>query len=311
MLKYTIKRVLLIFFTLFLILSLSFILIKCLPDYPPLDPNMSPELWAQMQSKWGYDKPILVQYGIWLKNVLFHWNWGVSTEYSVGTDTFAILTQFLPITMRINIVSFIIAMPLGVLFGIIAALRKNKTTDYIISFLVIIFISVPSFVIVTVMMLSAEKMGLPTQYRAADLVTAADLIIPVLALSFGPIATLTRYTRAELIEVLTSDFILLSRTKGLNRFHSTVRHALRNSMVPLVPIMINNFIGILFGSLVIERIYGVPGVGDILINSIATKDYNLTMTALAFYTIIGLFATLLVDLSYGIIDPRIRMGAGK
>lgn len=311
MLKYTIKRVLLIFFTLFLILSLSFILIKCLPDYPPLDPNMDPALWAQMQSKWGYDKPILVQYGIWLKNVLFHWNWGVSTEYRVGADTFAILTQFLPITMRINIISFIIAMPLGVLFGIIAALRKNKTTDYIISFLVIIFISVPSFVIVTIMMLSAEKMGLPTQYRAADLVTSADLIIPVLALSFGPIATLTRYTRAELIEVLTSDFILLSRTKGLNRFHSTVRHALRNSMVPLVPIMINNFIGILFGSLVIERIYGVPGVGDILINSIATKDYNLTMTALAFYTIIGLFATLLVDLSYGIIDPRIRMGAGK
>lgn len=311
MIKYTIKRIFLIFLTLFLILTLSFFLIKLLPDYPELDPKMDPALKLVMLQKEGLDKPIFVQYMMWLKNVMFHWNWGLSTKYRIGEDTFKILTQFLPLTMRINIVSFIIAIPLGVLFGIIAALRKNKVTDYIISFFVIIFISVPSFVIVTLMMLSAKKMGLPIQFRAADLVSAKDYIIPVLALSFGPIAALTRYTRAELIEVLTSDFILLSRTKGLNRFHSTVRHALRNSLVPLVPIVIGNFIGILFGSLVIERIYGVPGVGDILIQSIAIQDYNLTMTALAFYTIIGLVATLIVDLSYGLVDPRIRMGAKK
>lgn len=311
MVKYIIQRLILIFFTLFIILSLSFILIKLLPSYPPLDPNMDPQQWLNMQQKWGYDKPVFIQYLMWLRNVIFSWDWGVSTEYRLGADTFDILTQFLPVTMRLNIISFLLSMPLGVLFGIIAALRKNKPTDYIISFLVIIFISVPSFVIVTVMMLNANSLGLPTQYRAADLVTFKDLIIPVLALSFGPIATLTRYTRAELIEVLTSDFILLSRTKGLNRFHSTVRHALRNSMVPLIPIIIGNFIGILFGSLVIERIYGVPGVGDILIQSIGIKDYNLTMTALAFYTIIGLIATLIVDLSYGVVDPRIRMGARK
>lgn len=311
MVRYTLQRTVLIFVTLFIILSLSFILIKALPNYPPLDPSMDPQQHALILEKWGYDKPILVQYFYWLRNIVFHWDWGVSTEYRLGADTFQILTQFLPVTMRLNIISFIFSIPLGILFGIIAALRKNKLTDHVISFLVILFISVPSFVVVTFLMLSAADVGLPIQFRTPDLVNYKDYIIPVIALSVGPIATLTRYTRAELTEVITSDFMLLARTKGLNRFQSTVRHAFRNSLVPLVPIIINNFIGILFGSLVIERIYGVPGVGDILITSINIRDYNLTMTTLAFYTIISLFATLIVDLSYGVVDPRIRMGGRK
>src|SRR5690554_6416042 len=132
MVKYTIQRLILIFFTLFIILSLSFILIKLLPSYPPLDPNMDPQQWLNMQQKWGYDKPVFIQYLMWLRNVIFSWDWGVSTEYRLGADTFDILTQFLPVTMRLNIISFLISMPLGVLFGIIAALRKNKPTDYII-----------------------------------------------------------------------------------------------------------------------------------------------------------------------------------
>jgi oligopeptide transport system permease protein len=264
-----------------------------------------------MRKRWGYDKPLFVQYLYWLKNIIFHWNWGASTHKRIGENTFVILTEKLPITMQLNLMSLVFSIPLGLLFGIIAALRKNKPIDYIISVFVILFISIPSFVIVTVMMLNAANLGLPIQYRPSDQVTFADKIIPILSLSFGPIAVLTRYTRAELTEVLTSDFILLARTKGLNRFQSTVRHALRNSMIPLVPIIIGNFIGILFGSLVIERVYGVPGVAGILIESIELKDYNLTMTALAFYTIIGLIATLIVDLTYGIVDPRIRMGSRK
>ncbi|MCK9536044.1 MAG: ABC transporter permease [Bacilli bacterium] len=314
MVRYTIKRLFLIFITLFIILSLSFFLIKLLPDNNELQYLMNkvkPEDYALMRKQWGYDKPLFVQYLYWLKNVIFHWDWGVSTHYLLGRDTFEILTQFLPITMRLNLVSLVISIPLGLLFGIVAALRKNKPIDYIISVFVILFISIPSFVVVTMMMLSANDLGLPIQYRPSDMANYKDMIIPVLSLSFGPIAVLTRYTRAELIEVLTSDFILLARTKGLNRFHSTVRHGMRNSMVPLVPIIIGNFIGILFGSLVIERVYGVPGVAGILIESIGIQDYNLTMTALAFYTIISLVATLIVDLTYGIVDPRIRMGSRK
>lgn len=314
MIKYTGKRLVLVFITLFIILSLSFFLIKLLPENNEIQyflQNVKPEDYILMRKRWGYDKPLFVQYLYWLKNIIFHWNWGASTHKRIGENTFVILTEKLPITMQLNLMSLVFSIPLGLLFGIIAALRKNKPIDYIISVFVILFISIPSFVIVTVMMLNAANLGLPIQYRPSDQVTFADKIIPILSLSFGPIAVLTRYTRAELTEVLTSDFILLARTKGLNRFQSTVRHALRNSMIPLVPIIIGNFIGILFGSLVIERVYGVPGVAGILIESIDLKDYNLTMTALAFYTIIGLIATLIVDLTYGIVDPRIRMGSRK
>ena len=160
-------------------------------------------------------------------------------------------------------------------------------------------------------MISAKYFSLPPQWEASDILNWRHYIIPILALSLGPIAGLTRYARAELSEVLTSDFILLARTKGLNRFQTTVRHALRNSMVPLMPMIIGSFVGILSGSLILETIYGIPGVGGIFKASLDVQDYNLTMTILAFYTIIGLFAVLLTDLLYGVVDPRIRMGARK
>ena len=160
-------------------------------------------------------------------------------------------------------------------------------------------------------MINASNMGLPIQFRAADQANWKDYIIPIIALSVGPIASLTRITRAELTEVLTSEYLLLARTKGLNRFQATIRHALRNSLLPLVPSIIGSFVGIMFGSLVIEQIYGIKGVGGILLTAISETqpDHDLAMAALSFYTIIDLVTILIVDLAYGVVDPRIRMGA--
>ncbi len=273
------------------------------------DPKITREDAEQYGRSHGWDKPVVVRLFEWYKGVA-KGDWGVSVVYEVGTNPWIILTRFIPFTMSINIWALILSIPLGILFGIVAALRKNKPLDYGISVFVIIFISVPSFVFVTVLMISASKLGLPTQFRPMDMANWKDYVIPVVALAIGPIAGLTRYTRAELTEVLTSEYLLLARTKGLNRFQSTLRHALKNSMVPLVPIIISNFIGIMFGSLVIERIYGVKGIGGILLDAISetNPDHDLAMAALAFYTIIGLSTTLIVDLSYGLVDPRIRMG---
>jgi ABC-type dipeptide/oligopeptide/nickel transport system permease component len=317
MLKYTLKRIGLIFVTLFVILTLCYILIQMTTSfekrviiYRVSDPKISLEEAEKYGRDQGWDDPIMMKYFSWLGGVA-KGDWGVSVVYEVGQNPWVILTRFIPFTMSINIWSLLISIPIGFLLGIVAALRKNKPLDYIISFFVIIFISVPSFVFVTFMMINAANVGLPTQFRASDISNWQDYIIPVIALSVGPIASLTRYTRAELTEVITSDYLLLARTKGLNRFQSTIRHALRNSMVPLVPLIISNFIGIMFGSLVIEQIYGVKGVGGILLNSISetVPDHDLAMAALAFYTMIGLSTTLLVDISYGFVDPRIRMGA--
>ena len=317
MLKYTLKRIVLIFFTMFIILTLAYILIQLTTSfeervkfYQMSDPKISYEEAVIYGKKAGWDDPILIKSFTWIKGV-FTGNWGVSLVYEVGQNPWTILTRFIPFTISINIWPLLIATPLGFLFGIIAALRKNKPTDYIISLLVMICISVPSFVFVTLLMINASNMGLPIQFRAADQANWKDYIIPVIALSVGPIASLTRITRAELTEVLTSEYLLLARTKGLNRFQATIRHALRNSLLPLVPSIIGSFVGIMFGSLVIEQIYGIKGVGGILLTAISETqpDHDLAMAALSFYTIIDLVTILIVDLAYGIVDPRIRMGA--
>ena len=188
-------------------------------------------------------------------------------------------------------------------------------TYYLISTLVMVFISVPSYVYaLLVQYLLCFKLRLfPLQMNSGTDWLSWSMflsVIPaVLSLGFGSIAGLARYTRAELSEVLTSDFMLLARTKGLTRGQATVRHALRNSMVPIFPMILGEFIGILGGSFVIEKIFGVPGVGQLMINSITGRDYNVFMLLTAFYTLISLMTGLVIDLSYGFIDPRIRMGA--
>ena len=296
MLKYTLKRIVLILFTLFIILTIAYFLMQLTTSfeervkfYQMSDPKMSYEEAVIYGKKAGWDDPILIKYFNWIKGVI-KGNWGVSVVYEVGQNPWTILTRFIPFTISINIWPLLIATPLGFLFGIIAALRKNKPTDYIISLLVMICISVPSFVFVTLLMINATNMGLPIQFRAADQANWKDYIIPVIALSVGPIASLTRITRAELTEVLTSEYLLLARTKGLNRFQATIRHALRNSLLPLVPSIIGSFVGIMFGSLVIEQIYGIKGVGGILLTAISETqpDHDLAMAALSFYTIIDL-----------------------
>jgi ABC-type dipeptide/oligopeptide/nickel transport system permease component len=137
------------------------------------------------------------------------------------------------------------------------------------------------------------------------------MVIPVLSLTFGTVAGFTRYTRAELCEVMSSEFLLLARTKGLSKRQCVVRHALRNSMVPIVPMVIGEFIGILGGSMILEQLYGINGIGSLFIECISFKDWNVLLVDMATYTLIGLFANLFVDLSYGIVDPRIRMGASN
>ncbi|MFH0767556.1 MAG: ABC transporter permease, partial [Bacillota bacterium] len=211
-------------------------------------------------------------------------------------------------------------IPTGIGLGIWAALKKNKLTDHTISIGVIFFISVPSFVIATLLQYYVvyvfKWLDTPFVVANSDFVVdpirgLTSYIMPVLVLLIGSVAGLTRFSRAELTEVLTSEFMLLCRTKGLSKRQATIRHALRNAMVPIAPSIIGGFISILSGSLIIERIFRVPGIGGVYLDAFNNFDYPLIMALLMFYTIIGLTAGLIVDLSYGVIDPRIRMGAGK
>ena len=319
MAKYVLKRVLLMIFTLFVILTMCFVLIKLLPLPTPRAIGQDLQLIELRRQMMGYDKPILVQYFIFLKHVITDWNWGLGEQMYVAQDVWGIMVNRLPYTMVVNLYSILIAIPIGLAFGIYAALKKNKWQDHTISTMTMVLISVPSYVYSYVIQyFLCFKLGwFPLQVYAdsqAALLSAKmfySMMPAILALGLGVIAGLTRYSRAELSEVITSDFMLLARTKGLSKSQAISRHALRNAMVVILPMIIGEFIGIIGGSLIIEQMFGIPGVGKLYITSINMRDYNFFMLLTSFYTFIGLLSGIVIDISYGFIDPRIRMGSKK
>ena len=294
MLKYVLKRIVLMLFTFFVITTICFLLIKMLPQEMPTDKNLS----AQIQARWealGYNKPLLVQYGIYLKNIITKWDFGTSWYLERMKPVTEVMGKRLLPTVLVNFYSLIISIPLGILLGIIAAIRKNRWEDQVISVLIILFVSVPSYVYAFIVQyLFYSKWHIvdkPTILALDDAggsyLTWAmfkSMIPAIVSLSFGEIAGLCRFTRAELTETLTSDYMLLARTKGLTKGQATVRHALKNAMVPILPMIISSFIGILGGSMIIEQIFAIPGVGELYIKSIQQLDYDVFMLDSIFYT---------------------------
>ena len=317
MTKYVIKRILLMLFVLFVITTICFMLIRMLPRELPQDKNQAAVIAARWEAL-GYNKPLIEQYGIYLYNVFTEGDFGTSWYIQFREPALDVLTERLLPTVMVNLYSLIFSIPLGILLGIYAAVKKNKWQDSLISTSVMIFVSVPSYVYAfLVQYFLYFKLGwLPLNvYSLAEAGGSwftpkmfHSMIAPILALSFGTIAGLVRFTRAELTETLTSDYMLLARTKGLTRAQATTRHALKNAMVPILPMIISSFVGILGGSFIIEQIFSIPGVGQLYIKSINLFDYDVFMVDCVFYTFIGLLAGILVDISYGFIDPRIRMG---
>lgn len=321
MVKYVIKRLLLAALTLFVILSLCFILIKLLP-LPPV--NGTAETVAIIEARreaMGYYKPIIEQFFLFWGRIFTSFDWGIGETMYQTQDVMSIIGQRLPATIGVNVYSLVFSVPIGLLLGIFAAVKKNKWQDHIISVGVMIFISVPSFIVGFLVQyifcyklqwfdLSVNRidysLNIWSQIFSPSMFVS--MIPAIMSLSFGSIAGFTRYTRAELSEVLTNDYMLLARTKGLTRRQATVRHALRNAMVVIFPMILGNFITVLSGSLIIEGLFSIPGIGSLYITSITSLDYNFFMTISAFYTAVGLVAGIIIDLSYGFIDPRIRMG---
>ena len=322
MFKYVLKRIALMLVVFMIIISICFVLIKLLPVIDAVQFGKDQAIIEQRREQLGYGKPLIEQYMIFLRRTIVGGDWGVSEVLYMGQDVWTVFLRKLPSTMLVNTYTMLFAVPIGLLLGIYAALKKNKWQDHVISTGVMIFISVPSYVYAfLVQYILCHKltgwagkqifpltMAATTEYFTWEVFVS--LVPAILALGFGTVAGLARYTRAELCEVLTSEYMLLARTKGLTRGQATVRHALRNSMVPIFPMIMGEFIGIIGGSLIIEQIFGIPGVGPLYISSITaqTPDYNFFMLLSAFYTAIGLASGLLVDLSYGFVDPRIRMG---
>lgn len=344
--KYVLKRIGLALMTSCIILSLTFILIKCLPFERPVGLIQQQFSYYEDQVHQGfvlrfnfpqsgygdllfkyqlpstnttyhyYLKPIMAQYTQWLGNILTKWDWGTSSHIQINVSASAIIANQLPYTVKVNIFATLISVPLGILLGIVAALNKNKPIDHFLSTAVMIMTSIPSFVLIAFLMLLLcyNNHILPTQWPADSAPMQERVlgyILPVCCLSFGSIAGYCRFVRAELCEVMSSEYLLLARTKGLTKQQAILRHALRNAMVPIVPSILAEVIGLLGGSMILESLYGIPGIGRLYTLALTAKDYNVLFVDMAVFTTISLLAGVILDISYGFIDPRIRMGAKK
>ncbi len=338
MFKYICKRIGLMLMTFTIIFLTCFVLIKLLPINTDAGfGEDTGKIIAQLNAR-GYFDPIPEQFVRYIKRIVLDGDFGIGfnmPEYR-GRLVWDVFVEKLPPTILINIYSSLIAVPIGIALGIFAALKKNKWQDHVISTAVMVIISVPSFVYASVLLYTlCFKAGLlPLKMMSyADVISAypekgfvyipgtanwplyfntkmfQSMLPAVFSMCFGSIAGYARFTRAELTEVLTSEFMLLARTKGLTKSQATVRHALRNAMVPIFPSIIGEFVSVLSGSLVIEKIFSIPGVGGLYLTAITYKDYDFFMMLSGFYLLVGLAAGLVIDLSYGVIDPRIRMGA--
>lgn len=272
---------------------------------------------SPQRTLWVFQRvPIITQYGKWLKNVVTKFDWGTSTRIAINVDATKVLNRTFKYTIGVNMAVIILQIPFGLLIGAIAAIKKDKFFDNFTSVLIMVFISLPSFVVIMLLMkwFGSDLGWLPYQWpsdQSTSMQKFLGYFIPVSSLALGGIAGLSRRVRAELAEGLTQDFVLLARTKGLSKRQSIFRHALRLSLTPIIPGLMFSFVGLLGGAGITEQVYGIPGAGRLFIQASlrGAPDYNIIMYDTAFFGFIGLFTGILIDMSYGLVDPRIKMGA--
>ena len=308
MTKYIIKRVFYMFITLFLIATATFFLMKTLPGSPISSAEkLSPAQLAIVEAKYGLDKPVPVQYGIYMLN-LVQGDLGNSFAFK-GADVTDLIIKRLGPSMQLGAQAMFFGVTIGIILGMIAALKQNSFWDYGSTIVSILGISIPSFVFAAML-----QYWLAVRYDFFPVALWNDgfksSVLPSLALAMGPLAISARFIRTEMIEVLSSDYITLAKSKGANGYEVAFKHAFRNAMIPLVTVMGPLAAGLLTGSLVIEKIFAIPGIGEQFVRSIMVNDFSIIMGTTLFFSVFLIGIILLVDILYGIIDPRIRLSGG-
>ena len=317
MFKYILKRLGYMAVTLFLVLTVNFLLLQLLPGSPFDGEKKTEAQIAILEEKYGMNDPIPVQYARYLKGV-FQGDFGTSFKLQNQEVTDLVLTR-IPYTIKPGALALLIGIIIGITLGAIAAMKRNSWAAHMITIISVLGVSIPSFVLAAFLQyFICTKLGwLPVIYQPADEmrgVTMWDefksLILPAISLSVPVIASLMRYMRSELIEVLNTDYILLARAKGLTKAQVIVHHALRNALIPVITVVGPMVVSIMTGSLVVEKFFGVPGLSNLLLNSVTMKDQFLTLGIAFFYAFLYVIVILIIDLLYGVIDPRIRLAGG-
>ncbi len=303
MLRFALKRVLGAIPTLLVLIALAFFLIKVAPGGPfDTDRRIPPEIEANLQAAYNLDEPLYIQFGLYLGSLL-RGDFGPSFQYRDYTVTELIATGF-PVSLRLGGFAMLLAFFVGVAVGTIAALKQNSFTDHAAMAVAMTGISIPNFVMapLLVLLFAVTLKWLP----AGGLGDWRNFVLPVIALALPQIAYIARLTRGSMIEVLRADFIRTARAQGLPQRTVIIRHALKPALLPVISYLGPATAAIITGSVVIEQIFGVPGLGRFFIQGALNRDYTLVMGVVVFYGVLIIVFNLIVDLVYGWLDPRVQ-----
>jgi len=303
MTSYLFKKSLILFFSLFLTVTLTFFLMHAIPGDPFAQEQAIPEeILKAMKRHFGLDEPLYVQYGQYLKGVL-SWDFGPSFKYQ-GRTVNEIIGEGFPVSLLLGVEALFLATAVGILLGSLAALYHGKIQDKFLMVMAVLGISVPSFIFATFLqyILAMRLDLLPVARWGGFLHT----VMPALALAALPTAFITRLTRASMIETLGQDYIQTARSKGLSRWAILKRHLLRNSLLPVISYLGPLSASIFTGSFAVEKIFGIPGLGQWFVMSITNRDYTVIMGTTIFYSALLILCVFFVDLLYCVMDPRIK-----
>ncbi len=311
MLRFTINRILWFIPTILVMAAVTFLLMSLTPGSPfdlANSNGIPPETIANLERKYGLDRPIYERFGIYIWNSL-HGDFGESYVYRPQT-VWSIIARTLPISLELGLWATLFALILGLLFGVIAAVNQNKWPDYLSVTTSILFYSMPNFVmgylLILLIVVYLPRWGIDLGFGLGGWDDPKDRILPMIALGAAPMATLARYTRSSMIDIIRSDYVRTARAKGLAEQKVVFKHVLKNALIPVITLVGPIFAAVGTGSFFVENVFNIPGMGRYFVTSMLSKDQTMILAVTLVYGIMLAAMNLLVDLLYGVIDPRIR-----
>ncbi len=302
--KYTLRRIVISIITIWLIATCSFFLLRTLPGNPfGTTELLSMEMQKRMMAYYGLDRPLGEQYITFMKN-LIRGDFGYSLKY-VGQSVNGIIASKFPTSAQLGLQAYLLSFPVGVLFGIVAARFRGRAIDYSLVAFSVLGVSVPVFILASLLQyVFAIKMGI---FPVARWSSFAHTILPTITLATGSVAIKTRMMRTLMLEVMTEDYVKTAKAKGLPMWRIILSHQVRNAIIPMIPTMGMEIVAILMGSFVVEQIYAIPGIGAFFVTSVQSLDYTMTLGLTVFFGVFVVSANFIIDLVYGLADPRIRI----
>lgn len=302
--KYIVKRVIAAILTMWVLITAVFFLVRLMPGDPFQNPKMTAEVRANLESYYGFDKPLIVQYGVYMKNLL-QGDFGYSMKFTNKTVN-TIIGDTFPFSADLGIRALVLALSFGLVLGIISARNRGKKLDFVCVIIAVLGTSIPDFIMGAILQYGfGIKWGLlpVAQYNGFEYT-----ILPACALAFYTLASVSRIMRASMLEVSQQDYIKTARSKGVSELRITCKHQIRNAIMPVMTVMGPTVASVLTGTFVIEAIFAIPGMGKYYVESVSNNDYSMVLGMTIFYGVFLIFCNLVVDIMYGVADPRVRIG---